>query len=72
MAKGEITRLTMHRRKTTPEERKQMRAMNERWQKELAEMERNATPRQRELMRRLDEDPEMERPMEMIVEATRK
>jgi hypothetical protein len=62
MAKGEITRLTMHRRKTTPEERKQMRA----------EMERNATPRQRELMRRLDEDPEMELSMEMIVEATRK
>jgi hypothetical protein len=62
----------MHRRKTNPEERKLMRAMNERWQKELAEMERNATPRQRELMRRLDEDPEMELSMEMIVEATRK
>jgi len=72
MAKGEITRLTMHLPKTTPEEREQARATSEQWQKELADMERNATPKQVELMRLLDEDPEMELTMEMIEEAARK
>jgi hypothetical protein len=59
----------------TPEERAEDRAHMQRLRAEdaaaEAEAERNMTPKQRELMRRLDEDPEMELTPEMIEEAAR-